>query len=245
MDCLDERSKQLRRDVIRLSKANGGYHYGGSFSCVEIILALYDHILRADDTFILSKGHACWPLYVLLRERGRRPKLEGHPVRDPNNGIEWTTGSLGHGLPAAVGKALARKLTGREGRVFVLMSDGELQEGTTWESILVAVHHNLSGLTAIVDMNGIQGSGYCSDILDVQRVPAAARSLGCAVEMVSNGHCIDEVVGAADSFSDIGPKFIFANTIKGRGVTAWENQPEWHAKWPSPEEEANALEDLN
>ena len=107
---LNNRSKQIRRDTITLSKANGGYHYGGCFSAVELLVSLYDHILTDDDRFILSKGHGCWPYYVLLRERGYDPRPTGHPERDVHNGIHWTTGSEGHGFPAAVGMAIAKKM---------------------------------------------------------------------------------------------------------------------------------------
>ena len=107
---LNKRSKQVRRDAIELSLANGGYHYGGSFSCAEILINLFDNILKEEDRFILSKGHGCWAYYVLLRERGFNPTLEGHPHFEPENGIFCTAGSMGHGLPVAIGQALARKL---------------------------------------------------------------------------------------------------------------------------------------
>ena len=112
---LSKRSKKLRLDIIKLSKANGGYHYGGSFSCVEILLSLFDNVLNEKkDKFIMSKGHACWGFYVLLREKGLNPLLEGHPHRDIHNGVEWTTGSEGHGFPAAVGISLAKKIKKEE-----------------------------------------------------------------------------------------------------------------------------------
>ena len=149
---LNKRSKNLRLEIIKLSKANGGYHYGGSFSCVEILISLFDNCLDFEkDKFVMSKGHACWGYYVLLHERGYKPLLEGHPHRDVHNGVEWTTGSEGHGMPAALGMALARKLKKQKGEIFVLIGDGECQEGTTWESFLLAKQHNLKNLTVIVD----------------------------------------------------------------------------------------------
>ena len=147
---LNKRSKDIRLESINISKANGGYHYGGSFSCAEILINLYDQIINEDDKFILSKGHACWVYYALLIERGFSPTLEGHPHLDVNNGVHWTTGSEGHGLPAGLGMAFAKKLQIK--RVYVLMGDGECQEGTTWESLLQAPHQKLNNITAIVDL---------------------------------------------------------------------------------------------
>lgn len=241
---LNERSKQIRRDTIALSKANGGYHYGGSFSAVEILIALYDHVLKDDDKFILSKGHACWPLYVLLRERGLDPKLEGHPSRDERNGIHCTTGSLGHGLPTAVGMAMAKKLNWEPGIIYVLMGDGECQEGTTWESMLIAAKYKLDNLVVIVDQNSIQGSGRTRDVLP--NTLTALCNGSCAVGWVDesvDGHDVGAIIKALDIRKGR-PIFILAKTIKGKGVGFMEDKPEWHAKWPSPEEEAQALEEL-
>ena len=144
MTKLNARSKKLRLDIIKLSKANGGYHYGGSFSCAEILINLYDKILKENDRFILSKGHGCWGYYVLLMENGYKPLLEGHPRLDLKNGVHWTTGSEGHGFPAGVGMALGENE--KDGKVYVVIGDGECQEGTTWESILIASHHKLKNL---------------------------------------------------------------------------------------------------
>jgi transketolase len=242
---LNERSKQIRRDTIALSKANGGYHYGGCFSIVEMLAILYDNILTEDDKFVLSKGHACWPLYVLLREQGYDPKLEGHPSRDPYNGIHCSTGSLGHGLPAGIGMAMAKKLKGESGKVYVLMGDGECQEGTTWESMLIAAHHKLNNLVVIVDKNGIQGSGYIEEVLPINGLGEVARAIGWEF-MSIDGHDNNELLA---SFSDAPyepdkPRLIIANTVKGKGVSFMENDPAWHAKWPSPEEEAQILKEL-
>ncbi|MEE9356503.1 MAG: transketolase [Methylococcaceae bacterium] len=240
---LNERSKQIRRDTIRFSLDNGGYHFGGSFSIVEILIALYDYILTDDDKFILSKGHACWPWYVILRELGYDPKLEGHPSRDPHNGIHCTTGSLGHGLPSGVGIALAKKLKGEKGKVHVLMGDGECQEGTTWESLLIAAHHKLDNLVVIVDKNGIQGSGFVNDVLPLPWFGNIACTIGWDIVSI-DGHGIEEIRGAIEADRSKKPKLIIANTIKGKGVSYMENQPKWHACWPNPEQEAQALREL-
>jgi transketolase len=245
---LNERSKQVRRDTYALSKANGGYHYGGCFSATEILIALFDHIMTEDDVFILSKGHACWPMYVLLREKGKRPKLEGHPSRDPHNGVAASTGSLGHGLPIGVGRAIARKILNKPGRVFVLMGDGECQEGTTWESMLIAGHHRLGNLTLVVDYNRIQGSGFIEDI--------SLRSMFCMQEIAEHsgwasvalpGHNIELLNSGLSNTAAAEmdrPQLIIAETIKGKGVSIMENKPEWHAKWPNAEEEEIILREL-
>lgn len=239
---MNERSKQIRRDTITLSKANGGYHYGGSFSCVEILISLFDHILRSEDKFILSKGHACWPYYVLLKEKGFNPKLEGHPVRDEVNGIYCTTGSLGHGLPTGIGMAMAKKLENKSGKIYVLVGDGECQEGTTWESLLIAAHHGLDNLVVIVDWNKIQGSGFINDILPVEGLKKAAIAIGWDL-LEAAGHNCDDVQSAIAVKTDK-PKLIIANTIKGKGVSYMENKPQWHAKWPDKEHEKIAYEEL-
>ena len=241
---LNERSKQVRRDVIALSKANGGYHYGGSFSCVEILIALFDHVMGPDDRFILSKGHACWPLYVLLREKGFNPKLEGHPHRDPYNGILATTGSLGHGLPTAVGMAQAKKLKGEPGRVFVLMGDGECQAGTTWESMLIASKFRLDNLVAVVDWNGIQGSDFIEDVLPLtpSKLFSVADKFGWGVFRV-DGHNLTEIEYALEAEVSL-PKMVIAETVKGMGVSFMQNSPKWHSNWLSPDLERQALEEL-
>jgi len=243
MTALNERSKQVRRDTLTLSKANGGYHYGGSFSCTEILIALYDHVLQPEDKFILSKGHACWPMYVLLRERGYRPKLGGHPTLDDDNGVHFTTGSEGHGLPAGIGMALARKIKGKPGRIFVLMGDGECQEGTTWEGLLMAAHHKLDNLTVIVDWNLFQGAGAVEDNLAITGLPDVAAALGWLVVAV-DGHDDLNVLAALDMEMENVPKIVIANTIKGKGVSFMEGKGEWHARFPNPAEEKQAFEEL-
>ena len=126
--------------------------------------------MKENDRFILSKGHACWVYYVLLHERNYSPVLEGHPHLDLQNGVHWTTGSEGHGFPAGLGMAFARKKMNEDGKVYVLMGDGECQEGTTWESLLLASHLKLDNLIIIVDYNKIQGSGFVEDILPMDSV---------------------------------------------------------------------------
>ena len=241
---LNKRSKELRLKILKLTKANGGYHYGGSFSCVEILMSLFDNVLKdGEDKFIMSKGHACWGYYVLLHEKGFKPLLEGHPHRDVHNGVQWTTGSEGHGFPAALGMALARKIKKEKGEMFVLIGDGECQEGTTWESLLMASHHKLDNLTVIIDYNKIQGSGFVKDILDISSIGDVARAIGWKVSEL-DGHNIDDLTEKLSEKKDK-PHLIVADTIKGKGVSFMENQPKWHANWPSPEYEKKALEELS
>ena len=239
---LSSRSKQVRRDAITLSKANGGYHYGGSFSCAEILINLWDHLLTDSDRFVLSKGHGCWVYYVILRELGFNPTLEGHPHYEPEEGIFCTAGSMGHGLPVSMGMALARKLGNQTGKVFVLMGDGECQEGTTWESLLIAGQLKLNNLVAIVDNNGIQGSGFVKDILPV--IPAlmsAAESAGWRVLEI-DGHNSDLLNLDLENASQ--PTLIIAQTIKGKGVSFMENVPKWHSNWLAGDLETQAFEEL-
>lgn len=240
---LAARSRHIRRQTLELGTKNGGYHFGGSFSATEILIALYDVVMDDADTFIFSKGHACWPWYVLLRELGYQPELAGHPSLDAGNGITCTTGSEGHGLPIGIGMAMARKRLGRPGRIYVLVGDGECQEGTTWESMLVAAHHGLDNLVAIVDYNGIQGSGYVNEILPLRGLSRVAMVLGWSVVEI-DGHSYPEVIRALREQTQSRPSMIVANTIKGKGVSYMENRPEWHAKFPSPEELARAHEEL-
>jgi transketolase len=241
---LSKRSKQLRLDILKLSKANGGYHYGGSFSCVEILISLFDNVLKdKEDKFIMSKGHACWGFYVLLHEKGLKPLLEGHPHRDVHNGVEWTSGSEGHGFPAAVGMSLARKIKNESGEIYVLIGDGECQEGTTWESFLLASQHKLDNLTVIVDFNKIQGSGFTKDILSIDSIGEVAKCVGWKVTNI-DGHNINELTEKMKEKKNK-PHLIIADTIKGKGVSFMENQPKWHANWPSPEFEKQAIEELS
>ena len=239
---LNERSKQVRRDAIDISLKNGGYHYGGSFSCAEILIQLFDEIMGEDDRFILSKGHGCWVYYVLLRELGYNPTLEGHPHYEPENGVWCTAGSMGHGLPTAIGQALARKLRGDRSKVFVLIGDGEAQEGTTWESLLIAGHLKLDNLVVIVDANNIQGSGYVQDIMPViDPLVNAANAAQWDVRII-NGHNDDLVTEMRDSSER--PKLFVASTVKGKGVSFMENVPKWHSNWLGGDYLKQAREEL-
>ncbi len=242
---LSQRSKQVRIETLRLSKANGGYHYSGCFSAVEILIALFDHVLAYGDRFILSKGHACWPYYVLLRERGYDPELLGHPSRDPKNGVDCTTGSGGHGLPMGLGMAMAKRLKGEPGKVYVLMGDGECQEGTTWESLLIAAHHKVDNLVVIVDWNDCQGSGFIKDILPIPSFCDIAEQIGWNVARNVDGHRCEDILEALGQFPfSPKPSLLRALTVKGKGISWMENRPEWHAQWIDDEHEEKALREL-
>jgi len=239
---LTTEGRRIRRDTIALAQENGGYHFGGSFSVVEILLA-YFRAREAHDVLVFSKGHACWPFYVMLRDRGLKPVLEGHPKRDPANGVTWTTGSLGHGLPAALGIAMARRAQGKPGRVFCVIGDGDLQAGTFWESVAIAGKHGVDNLCVIYDSNKIQGSGFVDDILPTS---AAARvTQACNwLTRACDGHNIDALVRLIGS-PCAHPMFVTATTIKGRGVDFMEGRPEWHARGLNTDETAAALTQLS
>lgn len=239
---MTSRANTFRTEAIKLSKANGGYHFGGSFSTAEILVDLYFDVMSDRDKFILSKGHGCWVYYAILRELGFDPILEGHPHRDEANGIHCTTGSMGHGLPTGMGIAFGMQRKGTGGTCYVLMGDGECQEGTTWESILLAPLLGLNNLVAIVDNNGIQGSGRTNEIVPV--VPtliAAAEAAGWRVQEV-DGHAHELPAVLEGDRSK--PLLVIANTVKGKGVSFMEDSPKWHSQWLSDELELKALEEL-
>lgn len=221
---LTERSKQVRRSALRLMRENGLTHIGGSFSCAEILIALYDRVMDKDDIFILSKGHACGVWYVLLREQGYSPKIETHPHKDVKNGIHFTSGSLGHGLPFAIGVALAMKLKNTDGRVYVLMGDAEIQEGTFHESLYIRRCLDLDNLFVLVDMNKIGGS--------------------CKIHLSSwqsyDGHDVDSIVRAVDELDGI----TYFSTVKGSGISFLENTTRSHSTWLTDEEYEQALNEL-
>ena len=156
VDILKKKALKLRQKTFNAFIEKGEAHLGGSFSMIEILLAIYEIILKKNDKFILSKAHASFPLCLLLREKGFNTKIKTHLEIDEKNGINCTTGSLGHGLPIATGMAFAKKKLKKKGKVFVMISDGECQEGTTWESLLIAAKHKLDNLVIIVDYNKLQ-----------------------------------------------------------------------------------------
>lgn len=240
---LEKKAKKLRREVLKLALQTGEAHLGGSFSEIEILVSLYDVILKKEDKFLLSKGHACYPWYILLKEKGYCPKISGHPDIDEKNGIYATTGSLGHGLPIGVGMAFARKKQKKGGRIYVLISDGECQEGTTWESSLLASYHKLDNLTVIVDRNMLQALNKTEDVLSLGDLEKKFNAFGWDTQTV-DGHNFKKLIPALSREGKEKPIITIANTIKGKGISYMENDPKWHTRLPNEQELKQAYEEL-
>lgn len=241
---LENKARQIRREVLNIALEEGEAHLGGSFSEIEILISLYDYALEKEDKFILSKGHACYPLYILLREKGFNPRIQTHPDLDEKNGIYATTGSLGHGLPMAVGMAIARKKLNKNGDIYVLISDGECQTGTTWESALIASKYKLDNLKVIVDYNKLQALDLISKVLPLENLKYKFEAFNWYVEEI-DGHEFKEIIPALKKREKDKPYIIIANTIKGKGVSYMENNPQWHGKRVTSERVAKAYEELN
>ena len=243
MENLEKKAKNLRLKTLDLALKTGEGHLGGSFSEIELLISLYDKILTKDDKFILSKGHACYPFYLLLQEKGYNPKITMHPDIDLVNGVCCTTGSLGHGLPIGVGMAFARKKQKKTGRIYVLMGDGECQEGTTWESSDIAVYHKLDNLTAIVDFNKVQALDKTQDV-STMNLTDKFKTFGWHISEI-DGHDFSEIITSLKQKPIGKPYLIIANTIKGKGVSYMENNPEWHGRKVTLERVKKAYDELN
>ncbi len=248
---LDERSRHLRRQIVRVLERGGRGHLGTSLSLVEILRVLFDKVLRYDarnpawpdrDRFILSKGHGCITLYVMLQEKGYFPEEElwkfcrfdgilgGHP--DPKvPGIEVSTGSLGHGLPIGVGMAVCAKRAHADHRVFVVLGDGECNEGSVWEAAMSASKHKLDNLVALVDYNKQQSYGSTYEVLDLEPFAAKWEAFGFATREV-DGHDVAalESILASVPFAPGKASAIICHTVKGKGIGFAENNLKWHHK---------------
>jgi len=263
---LKEMAKKLRRHVITMIATAGSGHPGGSLSAADIITALYFKVLRYSpqnpqwpdrDRFILSKGHAAPILYAALAETGYFPvaelatlrklnsHLQGHADRKFTPGVEMSSGSLGMGLSFAIGVALAARLDSKAYRTCVLLSDGECEEGQTWEAALSAAHFKLDNLTAIVDYNGIQLSGWIRDIMNLEPFTQKWQAFGWHTIDI-DGHDFDQILSAYQEAEKIKEKpiVIVAHTIKGKGVSFMENNVAFHGKAPTREEAERALKEL-
>jgi transketolase len=263
---LAQLARQIRLHVLRMVHDSGASHIGSSYSMAELLAVLYGNVLRVDpsrpdwperDRFILSKGHGCAGLYAVLAERGFFPRdwlstfykdgsrLPGHATHSIP-GIEVSTGSLGHGLSIATGMALASSRSAKSFRVFALLSDGECDEGSTWEAAMFAGHHKLDGLTAIIDYNKIQGMGAVNDILALEPLVTKWESFGWAVKEIS-GHNLGQVLDAFQNLPISGckPSCIIAHTIKGKGVSFMEGETLWHYRSPNLTEFYAALKELS
>jgi transketolase len=255
-----------RQTILRIiHQANSG-HTGGSLSCIDIVNVLYNHIMNISpqnftdpdrDRYIQSKGHSVEALYTVLADRGFFPTAElntlskfkshfvGHPTRKVN-GIEHNTGALGHGLAVAVGIALAGKKDGRSYRVYTLLGDGELTEGSNWEASMAAAHYRLDNLVVIIDRNGLQITGPTEQVMAVEPLQDKFAAFGFAVRSC-DGNDVADLIRTLEQvpFEAGKPSLIIARTIKGKGVSFIENQVSWHHKTPSEEQLALALAELD
>jgi len=225
------KAKKLRQDTFNAFIEKGEAHLGGSFSMIEMLLALYEAIMKKNDKFILSKAHASFPLCILLKEKGLNPKLTTHLELDEENGINCTTGSLGHGLPIGTGMAFAKKHQRTPGKIYVMMSDGECQEGTTWESLLIAAKHKLDNLVVIIDYNKIQALSRLKDALPLKSLSKKFIAFNWDCLEVKDGHSFRSLIKSFKKKNKKGkPLAIIVNTIKGKGIKEFEDDPVWHAR---------------
>lgn len=263
---LEERAKTVRRHIVSMIGEAASGHPGGSLSVVEMLVALYFHVMRIDpkrpdwpdrDRFVLAKGHAAPALYAVLAEAGYFPVetlktlrkfgsiLQGHPDMRKTPGVEASTGSLGQGLSMANGMAMAGKLDRKDYRVYAALGDGETEEGQVWEAAMTSVHYKLDNLTAFVDYNRLQIDG------PVEKVKAATpqadrwKAFGWHVLEV-DGHNFKEIVAAIEAARKVTgrPTMIIAHTVKGKGVSFMENQVDWHGSAPKRDQVAQALAEL-
>lgn len=256
----------LRKNLLKyIYKAKAG-HTGGSLSCIDILNVLYNRVLKVDpndfpnpdrDRYIQSKGHCVEALFVTLADRGFFPESDletlcayqshyiGHPTKKVH-GVEQNTGALGHGLSICVGEAIAAKLDNKKHRVYTLLGDGELPEGSNWEAFLAASHYKLDNLYAILDYNKQQITGYNKDVMNTNSVREKLEAFGWSVREV-DGHDLDELEGALNNgpFEAGKPSFIIAHTIKGKGISYMEGNIKWHHGVPSEEQYTKAQAELD
>ena len=263
---LEKKSVQYSKNILKyIFHANAG-HTGGSLSCIDILNVLYNHVMNVSpgnfrsadrDRYIQSKGHSVEALFVVLADKGFFPEEDlhtlckykshyiGHPTRKVN-GVEQNTGALGHGLPISVGTALAAKLDKKNFRVFTLLGDGELPEGSNWEAALTAAHYKLDNLCAIIDHNKLQITGPTTEVCNTDPIDKKFESFGWAVRQV-DGHNLEELKKTFDSipFGDGKPNLVIAHTIKGKGISYMENVIKWHHGVPSEKQYEEAVAELD
>ena len=261
---LADTARRTRRSVVEMISKAGQGHIGGDLSVTDILTTLFAYTLRIDparpdlagrDRFILSKGHCAAALYSTLAFTGYfspaalgtfmapLSELNGHPNRNKIPGVETNTGPLGHGLPVAVGQAVAAKLTRSGARVFVVMGDGEMQEGSNWEALMAASHFGLDNLVAIVDRNRLQQGARTEDTNALDPLDERLAAFGCEVREI-DGHDYDALIDAFRPSTTGKPVAVVANTTKGKGISFVEDRVEWHHKVPSAEQVELALEEL-
>lgn len=265
---LKEICNKIRKDVLNLIYTGKAGHIGGDMSVIEILVALYFSQMNIStdnpndpdrDLFVLSKGHAVEAYYCVLAEKGFIDRDElfngynrfgsqfiGHP-NNKINGIEMNSGSLGHGLPVCIGMAKAAKMDKKSYRVYTVMGDGELAEGSVWEGAMAASHYKLDNLCAVVDRNRLQISGNTEDVMAHDDLHARFRSFGWNVIDIEDGNDIDRVIDAFGEAKTVKgkPSVLIANTVKGKGSPIMEGKAGWHHKIPSPEEYELIMRDLN
>ncbi len=257
---------RIRRSIIREIHAAGSGHPGGSLSATDMMTVLFFHTMNIDpsnptkpnrDKFVLSKGHAAPVLYATLAHRGYIPmeelstlrkinsKLQGHPDMHKVPGVEMSTGSLGQGFSASIGMALAGKMDKNPGRIYVMLGDGELQEGIVWEAAMSAAHYHLDNLTAMVDWNGLQIDGWNDDVMTVKPIDKKFAAFGWNVLSI-DGHDISAIANALEIAKNFKgkPTVIIAKTHKGKGVSFMEDNADWHGKAPGEEDTEKALIEL-
>ena len=263
---LTKKSIEYRKNILKyIFHANAG-HTGGSLSCIDILNVLYNQVMNVGpenfkspdrDRYIQSKGHSVEALYVVLADKGFFPESDletlckykshyiGHPTKKVN-GVEQNTGALGHGLPICVGTALSAKLDNKSFKVFTLLGDGELPEGSNWEAALSASHYKLDNLCAIIDHNKLQITGTTSQVCNTDPIDKKFESFGWAVKHV-DGHDYDELLKTFDAlpFEQGKPSLIVAHTVKGKGISYMENNVKWHHGVPSKEQFEEALGQLD
>lgn len=263
---LRETARTIRHDIIEMLAESNSGHPGGSLSAVEILTALYFSEMKVDpnnprhedrDRFVLSKGHAAPVLYSVLAEKGYFEKkhlntlrkidsiLQGHPNMNDTPGVDMSTGSLGQGLSAANGMALAGKLDNKDYRVFVLLGDGELEEGQVWEAAMTAAHYKLDNVTAFVDHNRLQIDGPVEKVMNPEPVADKFAAFGWNVVSI-DGHSFEEIFRAIDEAKKVKgkPTVIVAGTVKGKGISFMENQAGWHGVAPNKEQRDQAIAEL-
>lgn len=272
MDAEKRQSLALTAAKVRAGIIEGVYnaksgHPGGSLSSADIFTYLYFEKLNIDpqdpkcperDRFVLSKGHCAPGLYAALALRGYfspdelkklrhiGAMLQGHPDMKGTPGVDMSTGSLGQGISAAVGMALAAKMDGKDYKVYCLLGDGEIQEGQVWEAIMFAAHHKLDNLCLILDYNGLQIDGDVEKVAGLEPIDEKLRSFGCEVA-VADGHDFESLESAFNAARECSckPFAIIARTTKGKGVSCMENQAGWHGKAPNAEQYQKAMDELN
>ncbi|MDU5106833.1 transketolase [Clostridium sp.] len=259
-------ANDIRIDIVDMVATAKSGHPGGSLSVTDILTVLYFHEMNIRsnepkwedrDRLVLSKGHAAPALYAVLSKRGYFPKeelktlrkfkskLQGHPDMKKTLGVDMSTGSLGQGLSAANGMALAGKLDKKDYRVYAILGDGELQEGQVWEAAMSSAHYKLDNLVAFVDFNGLQIDGSNEEVMNVSPVDKKFEAFGWNV-LVIDGHNFEEIKNALDKAKEVKerPTAIIAKTVKGKGVSFMENQSSWHGTAPNEEQRKQALSEL-